>query len=170
MEAQFPTREQMQDELGRPLTQSLFLEVGYSKAAVFTLKEVDYMYEGKLYPSLKRLYLAEEDPTEYTFATKYLLGWKHWLRLCDNKVLRAHIDEWREELEIKLRSRAVQEMIKNSRGGKLVASKWLAEKGWANRRAGRPSKSEVEAEKKILAAIDNEYTADVVRLREVKTG
>ena len=124
------------------------------------------MYEGHLYPSLKMLYLQEEDPTEYTFATKYLLGWKHWQRLCENKLLRKHIDEWREELEIKMRSRAVKEMVRSAAKGGVVASKWLADRGWVQRGAGRPSKAEVASEKAFMARVDEEYSSDVIRLHK----
>ena len=54
---------------GIPLTQSLFLEIGYTDYAVFTLKDDDYEYKGRVYPSLKRLYLEMEDVGEYEFAT-----------------------------------------------------------------------------------------------------
>lgn len=163
-----PIRSSMLDSVGRSLTQSMFLEVGYSDAALYTLKDVDHEYNGKIYPSLKRLYLLEEDPTEYEFAVKYLLGWKHWQRLCENKLLRRSIDEWRAELEIKLRSRAVKEMIKSSANGKIVASKWLADKGWAQRGAGRPTKAEVEGEKALLATVAEEFNEDVQRLKLIK--
>lgn len=166
MELILPTREQMQDNMGRPLTQGMFLEVGYGEFAVYTLKEQDHEHNGKLYPSLKRLYLECADPTEYEFATTHLLGWKHWLRLCENKLLRAHIDEWRDELEIKLRSTAIKHIIQTSTGplGNVQASKWVADRGWAVRGAGRPSKADVEREKKIQAGISDEYSADIVRL------
>src|SRR5574337_902614 len=81
-------KKKMLDGGGKPLTQSLFLEIGYTEQSIYTLKEEDYMYEGKLYPSLKRLYLEMEDLTEYEFANTYLLGWKHWKRLCENKLIR----------------------------------------------------------------------------------
>lgn len=32
----------MIDEMGRPITQSLFLEINYTDKAVYTLKEEDY--------------------------------------------------------------------------------------------------------------------------------
>lgn len=163
-----PSRSQMLDTSGRPITQSMFLEIGYSDAAIYTLKDVDHEYNGKVYPSLKRLYLLEEDPTEYEFAVKYLLGWKHWQRICENKLIRRSINEWREELEIKLRSRAVREMVKSSSNGKIVASKWLADKGWAQRGAGRPSKESVDSEKAFLASVAEEFSEDVLRLRAVK--
>lgn len=159
-------RSKLLDSQDRPLTQSLFLEVGYDRDfALYTLKEVDHEFEGKVYPSIKRLYLEMEDPTEYEFANEYFLGWKHWMRICDNRILRTHILEWREELEIKLRSRAVKAMIKSADDGNYQASKWLVDRGWNTRGAGRPSKSELEAEKKIAATINSEYGADIIRLK-----
>lgn len=166
MNIQIPTRAQMQDSTGRPLTQGLFLEVGYSDAAVYTLKDQDHELNNKRYPSLKRLYLECADPTEYEFATTYLLGWKHWLRLCENKMLRAHIDEWRDELEIKLRSAAIKHILETSTGplGNVQSAKWVADRGWAIRGAGRPSKADVEREKKIQAGMSGEFDADILRL------
>jgi len=166
---ELPTKDKMLDGLGRPFTQSLFLELGYPTEAIYTLKEEHYTYKGKLFPSIKKLYLLAEDPTEYTFATTYFLSWKHWLRLCENKKVRQHIDEWREELEMKLRSRAVQEMIRNSSKGKIVASKWMVDRGWGEKRKpGRPSKEEIDSHLANEAKTDSEYGADVVRLQAVQ--
>ncbi len=155
----------MLDTSGRPITQSLFLEIGYSDAAMYTFKDQDHEYKGKVYPSIKRLYLEEEDPAEYNFVSKYLLNWRHWLRLYENKLIRPHIDEWREELELKLRSRAAQEMIKKAAKGNIQASKWLSDRGWAVRGAGRPSKEEIQNEKRFQARVDKDYTADIIRLK-----
>lgn len=163
-----PSREQLLDSAGRPLTQSLFLEFGYGEAAIYTMKDIDHIWNGKTYVSIKKLYLLEEDPTEYDFAIKYFLSWGHWQRICENKMIRKYIDEWRDELEMKLRSRAVKEMIKNSSKGKIVASKWLADKGWAQRGAGRPTKAEIEGEKAFRASVASEFSDDVARLRAVK--
>ncbi len=159
-----PTKDKMVDNVGRPLTQSLFLEVGYGEAAVYTLKEQDHEHNGKYYFSLKRLYLEIADPTEYEFANTYLLNWKHWQRLCENKLLRKYIDEWRDELEVKLRSRGVKDIMGSASEGNYQAAKWLADRGWSTRGAGRPSKAEVEREKRIQAGIADEYEADVIRL------
>lgn len=158
----------MLDTMGKYRTQSLFLELGYGDEAVYTLKDYDHELNGKTYYSLKRLYLECEDPTEYEFANTHLLGWKHWQRMCENKVIRKHIDEWREELEVKLRSEAILEAIKQARGGTFQAAKWVADRGWNTRAAGRPSKAEVEHEKKIMARIDNEYGEDVIRMFQQK--
>lgn len=163
-EVKIPTREEMIDSIGRPITQSLFLEIGYSKSAAYTLKEVDHEYEGRIYPSIKRLYLEMEDPTEYRFATTYFLGWKHWERICANVALFQHIREWREELDYKMRSSATKKMIELAQSDNYQAVKWLADKGWAVKGAGRPSKEQLKQEKSENAKLVDEYSDDVVRL------
>lgn len=162
---ELPNKDKMVDSMGRPITQSLFLEIGYSDSAIYTLKDNDFDYNGRLLPSIKRLYLECADPTEYEFATTYLLGWGHWQRICENKTVRRFIDEWRQELEVKLRSRGVKAAIFAANTGNFQASKWLADRGWETRGAGRPSKAEVERETKIQAAITEEFSADVIRMR-----
>jgi hypothetical protein len=160
-------KQLLQDTMGRPLTQSLFLELGYSQYAVYTLKEQDYAYKGKNYPSLKRLYLKEEDVTEYEFATKHLLGWQHWKRLCENKQIRSHIDEWREELELKIRSQAIRDMqnLCASESGNFSAAKFLADRGWEKRAPGRPSKIDKEKEERLSDRLSEEFSADIIRLQ-----
>lgn len=160
--------EYMLDSMNKPITMGLFLELEYSRFAIYSLKERDCEYEGRIYPSIKRLYMETGDPTEYQFASKYFLNWKHWMRICDNKILRKYIDEWREELEVKLRSQAVSNMLTSARSGNYQACKWLADRGWHTRGAGRPSKAEVDREKKIQAAVNEEYAGDVIRLFESK--
>lgn len=156
------------DDRGRYKTLSLFLEIAYDKDAIYTLKGYDHTHEGKTYISLKRLYLECSDPLEYEFATKYLADWDHWQKICNNKVLAQHIEKWRFELELKLRAEGVQRVIKSARGkGNWLAAKFLAEKGWETRIAGRPSKEEVERETKIQTAIQSEFEEDIVRLRAV---
>lgn len=163
-----PNREQFLDTSGRPLTQMLFLETVYSPSAIYTLKDVDHEYKGIIYPSIKRLYLEMEDPVEYEFANKYFLGWNHWQRICENKVITPHVYSWRYELELKLRSRAVSQFKKQAEKGGVQAIKWLAEKGWDVKIAGRPSKADIEKENKIMQNINNDFAEDFRRLVSVK--
>lgn len=150
---------------GIPLTQSLFLEIGYTSFAVYTLKDEDFEYKGAVYPSLKRLYLEMQDAGEYEFATTYLLGWNHWQRLCNNKTILKHIEEWRYELELKLRSEAIKMIRAKAVTEKGInASKWLAERGWDKRGAGRPTKSEIEHERKFQADVVNLFEDDLKRI------
>lgn len=158
------------DSGGRYLTQSLFLEFQYDPTfAVFTFNGEDKEYNGKKYYSLKKLYLAEEDPVEYQFATKHLADWDHWQRMNENKALREHFDRWREELEILLRSdavRAIRDMT--AEGNNFQAMKWLADRGWDKRGAGRPSKAEKERENRIRDKIGDELMGDVLRMEDFK--
>lgn len=150
---------------GVPLTQGLFLEIGYGDFAVFTLKDDDYDYNGKIYISLKKRYLEMEDIGEYEFATTHLLGWAHWQRMCANKQLLKHIEEWRYELELKLRSRAIKSVVKKTFTEQGInAAKWIAEKGWEKGKVGRPSKQEEEREKRLQSELDVDWTGDYQRI------
>lgn len=162
-------KSKLKDTMGRPLTQGLFLEIGYNtQYAVFTFDDEDKEYKGTIYPSMKKLYLEAEDPTEYRFAKKYLLGWKHWKRLNDNAILRVHFDEWREELEVAMRSEAVLSIVDmtTSEQGNFQAAKWLADRGWDKRGAGRPSKAEIDREKRISERMGDELGADIIRMQD----
>ncbi len=156
----------MKDTSGRPMTQSLFLENGYdTDKAVYTLKDDDHTHKGIVYPSLKKLFLELEDVIEYEFANTYLLGWSHWQRLNKNKLMTKHFAEWREELELSLRSQGVRGIIDMTADEKgFQACKWLVDKGWDKKQAGRPSKSEKLKEERQQAALDDEFTGDVVRM------
>jgi hypothetical protein len=160
----------LKDSRGHPLTQSLFLEFGYNlEYAVFTTQDEDYEHKGKTYISLKALYIAHEDVVEYDFATTYLLNWKHWQRICKNKLFKEHVEEWRFELELKMRSQAVKDIVDFSTGDKgFQAAKWIADKGWDKRSAGRPTNEEREREQNIQKRMDDEYNDDVERLSNVQ--
>lgn len=157
-------RKYLTDSSGKPLTQGLFLEIGYSDTAIYTLKDDDHEYNGRHLPSIKKLYLLMEDTTEYEFANKFFLGWNHWQRICNNKVLRKYVDEWRVELDLKLRARAAKLMIEQADSGSYQAVKWLADRGWDIKKSGRPTKEDIESEKKAVAKAESEYSSDVLRL------
>lgn len=161
-------KTKFKDVMGRPLTQGLFLEIQYdTKFAYYTLTDEDKEYEGKIYPSLKRLYLEMEDPVEYEFANTYLLGWKHWMRMCGNAMLLSHIEEWRNELELKLASTGVRMMMDQAEDN-MQAAKWLAERGWAKRGAGRPAKEEKEKDRNLQEYLNGEFGGDVIRMSDHK--
>ena len=162
-----PPREQLVDSMGRNLTQSLFLELGYRPEAIYTLKDEDFVYEGKYLPSVKQLYLDIGDPTEYAFANKCFTGWTQWQRIVANKQMTKIVEQWRFELEVKIRSEGVRSAKSQARKGSWQATKWLSERGWDQRGAGRPTKDQVEHERKVQAAVTNEFEEDAARLRAV---
>lgn len=141
-------KNKLKDEKGRYYVQGLFLEDRYNTdISIYTFDGEDKEYKGVIYPSLKRLYLEEADPIEYTFANKYLYDWPHWQRLCKNAIIGRHIDQWREELKLKLVSEGVITMIDLAcNKDSYQAAKYLAEAGWDIKKRGRPSKEEVEGE------------------------
>lgn len=160
----------MIDSKGSPLTQGLFLETSYGNTEFvqYTLKSRDHMYKGRLLPSIKRLYLEMEDITEYNFAYKYFLDWEHWKRIKENKLIAKHMEGWREELEVKVAAsgiRAMQEMAIDGDKPNFQAAKFIAERGWEKRSAGRPSKEAVQREARIAAKISDEFDSDIKRLR-----
>lgn len=160
------------DVRGRPLTQSLFLEIGYNvDYAVYTLKDYDHEYNGVVYPSLKRLYLAHEDPIEYDFANTYLYSWEQWQKLEKNRVVAPHIEKWRFELQLKLSSQAVRDIISSTEDeGGFQARKYVAERAWNKNAVGRPKKDTSEIDKKIADRLDSEYEDDVARVFEFRRG
>ncbi len=151
---------------GNLLTQALFLEYSYidPKYSIYTIHDEDKIHKGKTYYSLKKLYLQEEDITEYLFASKHLSGWQHWLRLQEKTTrLQPHIKEWREELQVLLRAKGMQKVLNSASTGNYHAAKFLVDKGWEGQR-GRPSKDEVTRERKQQAAVDAAVLKDAERL------
>lgn len=153
----------LRDTIGNFRTQSLFLETNNTEnKAMFTLKDDPYTKNGVTYPSLKRIYLSYDDPTEWQFVMDVFGNWRHWERICGNKILRAYVDQWRMEHEIMLRSKGVRAVVGLAQD-KESAAKWLAEGKWKGSR-GRPSKEEVEKQKKIEAGLEAELNDHWERL------
>jgi hypothetical protein len=158
MMTQSPT---FKNSIGGYLLKGLFFEeTGSDKSSVsYTLKETDH--EG--FPSLYRLYMETNDPTEYLFATAHLSGWEHWQRLTKCSWFKPYVESWRKELETKFRALALQR-ISDLADGKskdsFAANKFLVSAGWKDapekRRAGTPSKDEVRQE--TLRQVDIQKT------------
>ncbi len=164
------SKENLLDTMGRPLTQSLFLEFGYNvQYAVFTLNDDDKVYQGKTYHSLKKWYLEIGDPTEYEFAKKCLLGWRHWKRICENALFKPYLEEWRDELEVALRSEGILSVMSQSEDN-FQAAKWIADKGWDKKAVGRPSKADKEREASIRDRLGDALEADVIRMEKFTNG
>lgn len=155
----------MKDSTGRLRTASLFVETiqkDQLKAGFVPL----YSLRGKKgYEDLHDVYLQESDPTEYTFALRAFGSWAHFKKLESLDWFMQHLKMWRDELEIKMRSDGIKELIKASKDGSrgVSAAKYIAEKGWEKKR-GRPSKADVDRERHIQAAMQGELDEDAARL------
>jgi len=152
-------------------SKQLFFETTLSdkSTCLFTLKPVDH--EGL--PSLYRLYMETDDPTEYLFATRYLDGWDHWETLCECTWFKPYISKWRRELEIKHRALALKNIksLANNPNSKEYhqANKFLVSSGWQEptekNRRGRPSKEEVAQAAKEMADERRSLDEDFERIQ-----
>lgn len=134
------------------LLKGLFFEISdYPDCVMYTLKDHDH----RGFRSLKKLYLAEKDPTEYRFAVKYLDGVEHFEALCKCTWFEPLIAKWRYELELQLKSEALARIMKEAESQSkqaYLANRYLVEKGWKDASAkGRPTKAQVKAEATRIA-------------------
>lgn len=129
------------DSTGRRLTVGLFEEWAdptSSAKPIFRLGD------------WRKVYVEVGDPTDYKAALVLIGSWEHWQLLVDNPRFRAELESWRKEVEVKLRSEAIDHLKRHARDPKgTAAAKWLAEAGFngeqVKRKPGRPKKDEEPA-------------------------
>lgn len=148
------------------LLRGIFYETTTSdkSTVLYTLKDEDHLG----FPSLSRLYLETEDPTEYEFARLYLESWDHWQELCECSWFKDYVSRWRKELEVKIRSkalRAIKSEATNNGKNSFAANKLLLEGGWLPKdtpKRGRPTKDEIQKaandEVDFLKRISDDFT------------
>lgn len=162
------TTNQLKDHLGRYRTYSLFIErPSENMTPLWSWKDDDVIVDGVTYPSLKKIYFSYDHIPgfEYEFAMATLGSWDHWVKL-NSSGLRGIFAEWRHELEIKNKANAIRQLMQTAREPNAAganASKYLAESGYTSKR-GRPSKEEIEREKKVAAGLDKELESDIQRM------
>lgn len=150
---------------------SLFYENGTEDKSVvlYTLKDEDYLG----YPSLYRLYMETADPTEYEFATQYLDGWEHWKMMTQCTWFIPFVARWREELDLKIKSKSLRVVQKEADDSKsknsFAANKMLIERAWEKsgpkvRKVGRPTTEEVTGELKRRTDEAQRINGDFERL------
>jgi len=167
--------QDLKDSMGRYRTQSLFWELRMrddvdNYPPLFSLKDYDLEKENIVYPSLKQIYMSYDHIPgfEYEFALEVFNSWDHWNKLANDTIpaIKSAIKEWREELEVKLKAQSIKALIQTSRLDDVKgfnAAKYLADKGYAPQR-GRPSKEEVEREKRVQAGVNKDLEDDMARL------
>lgn len=163
----------LRDSRGKWRKGSLFFETSLpdrreDQEPPFTLKEEDYEVDGNKYKSMYKLYMEIADPTEYEFAMQVLGSWNHWQVLQKASWMKEYVQAWRDELAIKLRSKAIKAMVDVavSEGAKgTTAAKYLAEEGWNKGSGkGRPSKDKIEREANKIVRIHEEVDEDIERM------
>jgi len=156
---------------GAYLTLNLFYETSQDKSQVlYTLKDRDHAG----YPSLYRLYMDADDPTEYSFAITALDGWAHWERLTRAEWFQDYITRWRKELELRSRSAALVRIREVAAGdGKeaFQANKYLLNGQWKDkpekRRVGAPSKQDIREAADRVFSTERTLQEDLERIKEL---
>jgi hypothetical protein len=139
--------ESFKDDGGRWRTKSLFVETNEDEKkypSIFTLGDKDK--DGRV--SMRSIYLECGDPTEYKAAISIFGSLDCWERLCKAPFFKPHLDQWRSELQRKIKSQAVDTISDisigvSSNATQLSAAKWLAQQEWVGNtpkanKVGRP--------------------------------
>lgn len=129
--------EVLRDSQNRRRTLTLFGEhakwdkktESYKYYPLYSLRESPMNhFQGETLPSAKEIYIETRDPTEYKAAILLVGSWEHWEQMRQNKTLAKHFDEWHRELQIIMRSEAIEKAKEISKGdgaAALAAAKYL---------------------------------------------
>lgn len=161
--------------MARLQTKALFFETTLPEYRIemepeWTLKEKDHLaHDGKTYRSMKRIFIEMEDVTEYEFALATLGSYTHWETLCKSSWFKEHVEQWRKELNLKLKARGMKSIISAATTDENLsfqAMKYLADNQYLDKKStrGRPSKADVDAELKKEADARKDFKADAERL------
>lgn len=118
---------------------------------------------------LHSLYLRVADPTEYRFAVRAFEDWATWEAEVAKDPLKSVIDRWRRELEVKLRSEALQRImdVAGNEGTRdsLQANRYLLEANFSNKnKVGRTTKDAIAKEAQKLVDRQSSIQEDYKRL------
>ena len=156
------THEQLYNENNILRKKSLFWELSYSEPehCIMTLKPEDF----KGYKSLYKLFmsLTEDDPTEYTFALTVFGSWRTWQKLQTQPKFAVHLKEWREEVQLRIKSKAIvaiaKEAPQNYQAAKyLLENNMLTKDGFNSYHTNeKPQKTSKATKSKALDSIEEE--------------
>ena len=156
---------------GQFYTRQIFYEMNTADVSLvlYTLKDYDIELEGRLIPSLSRLYIEAADVSEYDFALKYFGSWKHWKMISDANWFKEYITPMREELATKLMSLSVKRIAQLAEGDTrdaFQANRYLLDKGYIAKVGvkGRPSKEAIQREAEALFKEKDGFNEDFQRL------
>jgi hypothetical protein len=133
---------------------------------VYTLKDQDHLG----YPSLYRLYMETNDPTEWKFSQAHLDGWEHWEMLCGCSWFAPYVERWRKELQLRIASAALARIMAESKTNSkesFTANRYLLERGWMPKdssKGGRPTKDSIRRAAHQIASDSLQVNTDFERL------
>lgn len=130
-------RDKLHSSNGNKLTTSLFEELARDDVAakpIFKLSD------------WRKVYVKLEDPTGYQAALELIGDWEHWCALMASPAFAKEVAKWNAEIEVRLRSHAVLQLVKQSKlPTGTAAAKWLAEAGFATRDKRKTKDKEEDA-------------------------
>lgn len=152
------------------LTEALFYERVFDRAKDRLICEPKFsLYDNR--PGLincRTTFVDLRDPTGRKWALTYLGDWNHWLRLMKCPWFREAYDTWIAELNLQLKSEAIQvalEIMKGENGAQaLAAAKFIAGEEWEKHTRGRPSKAEREGALKRATQVIEQEDEDLKRI------
>ncbi len=149
------TMSQLKGPNGKCRTKSLFYELSYydTTDVIFTTKEQDITVKDKLYVSLQQLFInmVPNDPTEYEFAQAVFGSWDVWKTISEAPQLRPHVNQWRKEVVVKIKSQANQSIAEEMKTGgrsSFSAAKLLLDKGWLDNDTASQAKKKLQAKER----------------------
>lgn len=155
---------------GQHFIRQIFYEMNTEdkNTILYTLKDYDIELDGRAIPSIHRLYVEAEDPTEYNFANTYFDNWNHWDKIRSGVWFKPYLDSMRKELKVRMDHKAFQKIKTVAEGDTrdaFQANKYLIDKGLgdANKR-GRPTKQSVIDEAKGLVKDNEDFNSDFDRM------
>lgn len=114
----------------RYFTQSLFIETKTNVTDWEPVYTLDSMQDTDDLISLPRLYMLHSDVTEYNFAVDVFGSYEHWEILCTKTWFKPYVERMRKELELSIKSQAIDQIKEKADGGDFNAIKYLASKAW----------------------------------------
>jgi hypothetical protein len=141
-------------------------------------KPVKILFEDGTYnlEEFHDLFVELEDLTEYKPALQLVGDWRKWNQLKrDWPTFGSFVEEWKEEVRVKLTSEALQKiqlMAKGNDPKALQASRFIAEAGdqRAGAKKGRPSKADREKAATEIARAAGETAEERQRILKVING
>ena len=128
---------------------------------LYTREKEDKVVDGKTYVSLHKAYLELADVTESKFVEKYFESWDHFEWLCSTKWFGEYISLWRKELELRLRSSALENIVtiasEPSSKSYYEANKFLLQGGWKDSGDKKRTKVTKDEIKKTLDKEEDDY-------------
>lgn len=142
------------------LTEGLFLESAQltEDNCLYSLQPWDREKKGKFYPSIIKLFVEEEDVSEWNFANKYFDGFQHW-KLIRSKPFFADVYATMiEELQTKIQYKAIKVMLQQVGDGTASQAtlSYLTNKGYLDKAAVGKPKRRKAADKAAVSSIKSD--------------